>query len=180
MNARTRTAVLLVALAVALPASALAATPSADLLRCQKKIETQARAFAKLVVKKITRCSEKIDACKLASEIDGDDLMSCVSAASPLCATADGVLDTNRTRRKAAIDNTCAAIPLTDIEPFIGSLGFVNVAATCMTASTTGLTDCLLDTMRCNAERDVFRSDPRAQDSLTTAGVAASFPCTAP
>ena len=181
MHSHARIAIITCAVALALAAEAPAATPSADLLRCQKKIEVHARAYAKFVAKKLSACTEKIDACKLANEIDAADLMACINAATPTCSAVDATLTANRTRRKTSIDIACAPIPLADVEPFLGSLGFVNVvASTCVVASTTALTDCLLDTTRCSAERAVFRRDPRAQDSLTAAGVAANFPCAAP
>lgn len=160
---------------------AFALTPSNVLLGCQKKLETQARVYAKLVAKKVHVCTDKVAACKLADEIDAVDPTNCLAAATTKCAGVDALLDANRTRRKTSIDSRCALIPLADVEPFLGGLGFLMKPAACAGAvTTTALTDCLLDESRCTAEREVFRRDPRAQDSLTAVGVAASFPCVAP
>lgn len=165
-----------------LGASAQAATPAADLFRCQRKLTTQTRALARLVAKKIHLCTERIASCKLANEIDAEDLAACVAAGAPRCTPVDGLLDANQVRRKATIDRACggAGIPLADVVPFLGGLGFANVAADCGAATTAELTDCLLDSVRCAVEHEVFRRDPRALDSLTEAGVAASFPCVGP
>jgi len=181
MHSHARIAVLGLALVLGLTGAATAVTPSADLLRCQKKIEVHARAYAKFVAKKISGCTEKVDACNLANDIDAVDPTACINAATPTCSAVDATILANRTRRKASIDITCGPIPFGDVQPYLGSLGFVNVvASTCMVASTTGLTDCLLDTTRCSAESEVFRRDPRAQEALMAAGVAGSFPCVAP
>jgi hypothetical protein len=181
MYAHARIAVLCFAGVLGLAGAASAATPSADLLRCQKKLEVHARAYAKYVAKKIGVCTEKVDACNLANDIDAIDPTACINAAAPICSAVDATIVANRTRRKTSIDIACAPIPFADVQPYLGSLGFVNVvASTCMVASTTALTDCLLDTTRCTAESEVFRRDPRAQEALTAAGVAASFPCVAP
>jgi xanthine dehydrogenase iron-sulfur cluster and FAD-binding subunit A len=169
------------AMLLSLEGTASAVTAGADLARCQRKISTQSRALAKLVAKKIHDCTDRVAACKLANEIDAADLASCVSALATRCSAVDGLLDAKQARRKAVIDGACgAAIPLGDVTPFLGGLGFVNVAATCGATTTAELTDCLLEQTRCTAEREVFRRDPRAQDSLSEAGVGASFPCVGP
>ena len=180
-HARVILALVGAAAVLALAPNLSAATSSADLLLCQKKIEKHARAFSKVVGKKIQKCSEKIDACKLANEIDGADLTSCVTAATPTCTAVDAAIIANRATRKMAIDKVCSLIPLADVEPFLGSLGFVNVAAVpCSAVSVVSLTDCLLDQTRCTAEKEVFRRDPRALDALTAASVNMSFPCVGP
>lgn len=159
---------------------ASAVTPSANLLRCHKKVGKKAKVLAKLTIKKIQSCTEKIDACKLADEIDMVNPTSCLAAAAPTCTAVDATLDAKRTAFKTAVDNVCSTIPLADLEPFLGSVGYINVAADCAAGTTTALTDCLLDSARCNGEGEVFRGDPRAADALTTAGVAANFPCVGP
>jgi hypothetical protein len=169
-----------VAALILLAPAANAVTPSADLLRCHKKLGIKARVLAKLTIKKMQVCTEKVIACKLADEIDAVDPTSCLAAATTACSTVDTVLDARRTAFKTSVDNVCAFIPLADLLPFVGSTGYVNVATDCGAATTTALTDCLLDDARCSAEGEVFRADPRAVDSLTSAGVAASFPCAGP
>ena len=81
---------------------------------------------------------------------------------------------------KAKAVTACGLIPLADLEAFLGGLGFFNVSAGCSAASASDLIDCVFDDARCREERILFRLDPRAQDSLTALGIAASFPCVAP
>jgi hypothetical protein len=119
--------------------------------------------------------------CKLANAIDGADLPACLATTTSICSTLDTKLVDYRARRKLKIDKVCGALlPLGDVTPFIGGLGYGSVAAACSAASTTALTDCLLGLSRCAAEHEVFRRDPRALDSLTEVGIAASFPCVGP
>ena len=79
-----------------------------------------------------------------------------------------------------AIRSAELELPLAELEPFLGGLGFFNVAANCSAVTVDDLVDCVFADSQCATERQIFRLDPRAQDSLTTAGVAASFPCVAP
>jgi hypothetical protein len=160
--------------------SADALTSSAALILCQKKIEVHARALTKYAAKKVHLCTEKVAACKLANEIDAADLMSCLATTANVCNATDGLIDNQRTIRGGKVLTACATIPFADLQPYIGGLGFLSVPMGCTPANATDLANCLMDTARCAGERQVIRLDPRAQDSLTAAGVAASFPCVAP
>jgi hypothetical protein len=170
-------------------APAFALTPSADLIRCQKQIE-KIRAFAKVTAVKVHACAEKVVRCKLADEIDSVDPTACLAGAATFCANVPTVVGNNRAARRATALNKCGAIPLADLEQAIAGLGFVNVSSACaslpppltpiVVSDVPDLVDCLLDTTQCAAEREVFLRDPRAQDSLTAGGIAASFPCAAP
>jgi hypothetical protein len=161
---------------------ATAVTPSSDLLACQKQLERQLRGYAKFAANKIHSCAERVARCKLADEIDSEDPVECLAAATSACAAVPGLVSEARAKRRANIVKKCGLVPFTDMTEFVAGLGFFNVAAQCVPAASTvdDLVDCVLDAARCSTERQVFIRDPRAQDSLTTANVAASFPCVAP
>ncbi|TMA84011.1 MAG: hypothetical protein E6J77_13315 [Deltaproteobacteria bacterium] len=85
-----------------------------------------------------------------------------------------------QTTRRDKVVLKCGLIPFMELEQFVAGLGFFNVASTCGAADATALVNCIFTDGRCSTEHQVFIIDPRAQDSLTTAGIAGSFPCVAP
>jgi hypothetical protein len=66
------------------------------------------------------------------------------------------------------------------VNAVLAGLGFFNGSAACSAASVSDLIDCVFADAMCSTERAIFIADPRAQDSLTALGIAASFPCVAP
>lgn len=153
---------------------------SKELLDCQKALESNIRGYTNLIYSKLFGCAQKVVECKLANEIDAVDATSCLAKATSGCAAVDPKLDEQAAKREAKVVAKCGLVPLAEIEQFTEGLGFFNVANSCGAASVSDLVDCVFTNARCSTERQLFKLDPRAQDSLTTAGVAASFPCVAP
>jgi hypothetical protein len=179
-----RIAPLIASLALALgatnPLPAQSATTSKELLSCEIAFEKNVRSLASYTASKLQGCTEKVLRCKLANEIDGADLPSCLATTATRCNDAVTNVSNQQTARAANILLKCGLVPIADVEAFVGGLGFFNVAGACGAATVSDLASCVVATTRCNAERAVFRLDPRATDSLAAAGVAASFPCAAP
>lgn len=184
MTIPTARLLLMTAAALALAGPARAFTPSADLLKCQRSLESKVRAVATTLHRVVGDCTLKAVNCKLAEEVDAVPAGPCLTAVADRCAdpTTGAAAKVTKTedRGKTSALNSCGLIPLADLDEFIGGLGFFNVSAACSAASASDLIDCLFDDGRCSAERMLFRLDPRAEDSLTAIGLAASFPCVAP
>jgi len=160
--------------------SVAAAATSADLLKCQKGVESQIRGFTGFVLTKVQGCAEKVVNCKLANEIDAVDPTSCLAAASTACSGIPTDVSSSQTTRRDKVILKCGLIPFMELEQYVAGLGFFNVASACSAANVNALMDCIFTDSRCATEHQVFVIDPRAQDSLTTAGIAASFPCVGP
>jgi hypothetical protein len=176
---RNRLAFISVA-SVLVAAPAFAVTSSAVLLKCQKVLESRVRSFSNYAATHLVNCTRKVADCKLADEIDSTDPTACLASATSQCGgTVTNIGNSQTTNRTKAL-LACGLIPTADVTPFIGGLGFFNVLADCGGSDVTDLVTCIFDQARCRTERALFRADPRAQDSLTTVGVAASFPCVAP
>ncbi|MGH7894266.1 MAG: hypothetical protein ACREQL_06325 [Candidatus Binatia bacterium] len=169
---------LLVALGLTLPAGA--ATPSADLQKCQKTLHGKVRSFVNVTHTALLGCAQKVEECKLAQEIDGASPTMCLAAASVSCGAATGKIATLRGTSAGKATGACGLIPIGDLNAFISGLGFFNVSGTCAATNASDLVTCVFDDAQCAAERTVFKLDPRAQNSLTAGGIAASFPCVAP
>ena len=158
----------------------VAAATSADLLKCQKGLESQMRSFSGYVATKVQGCAEKVVNCKLANEIDSVDPTACLAAASTACSGVPTQVGDAQTTRRDKVVLKCGLIPFMDLEQYVAGLGFFNVASGCGAGDATALINCIFADSRCSTEHQLFIIDPRAQDSLTTAGVAGSFPCVAP
>jgi hypothetical protein len=181
---------LVAGLALWASSAAHAQSSSADLLYCQKGLKNIGREIAKEVGRYAHYCAEKVAYCKLEQEIDGADPARCLASAGVRCSKKTAYLTVKQSRAKGKMLAACRLIPLGDLEQFIQGLGFLNAPSECAALPTppgpvtvtdvSTLFDCLLETTRCSAEKEVFIRDPRAQDSLTAAGVASSFPCVAP
>ena len=159
------------------------AATSAQLLGCQKYFDSQIRSYSNVVYQRLFGCAEKVVECQLAQEIDAIDATACLARATTGCASAQIKISDTATSRKAKVLLGCGSdltIPLADLEQFDQGLGFFNVATACSAANVSALVDCVFANAQCAIEHQLFRLDPRAQSSLTTAGVAASFPCVAP
>ncbi|MBY0279352.1 hypothetical protein K2Z84_28790 [Candidatus Binatia bacterium] len=167
-------------LALIASASYADAATSKELLDCQKQLESQVRAFSNVVLQGLAGCAQKVVECKLADEIDAVDPTACIAKAAAKCTGLPSKVSDQAAARQAKVAARCGLIPLAEIEQFSEGLGFFNVATSCGAASVTALVGCVFDAARCSAERELFTLDPRAQDSLTTGGIAASFPCVAP
>jgi hypothetical protein len=156
------------------------AATSKELLDCQKALESNVRGYSNVIYQKLYTCAQKVVECELASEIDAVDPTACLARAAKSCTGPPAKLGEQAAKRKAKTIARCGLIPLAELEQYDEGLGFFNVVASCGAASVNDLVDCVFADAQCGAERELFRLDPRAQDSLTTAGVAASFPCVAP
>jgi hypothetical protein len=181
LSRRARMLALTLAVAVAFPAIASAAS-SRELLNCQKAIESQVRGFSNFAIARLSNCTEKVVECRLAQEIDATDPAACLARAARACAPVPDKVDAQQSSRVDKIVRKCGLIPLAELEPFVGGLGFLNVVSDCGAATATQLASCVVADSRCGFERAVFRLDPRAQDSLADPAIdiAASFPCVAP
>jgi len=169
----------------ALVALAAAARPSAaatasELLGCQKAMVSGARGVANAELAGLFKCSDKVVRCKLTQELDGIDPTACLASAATACAKVPPAIAAKETKAVQKASDVCGIVALAELEQYVAGLGYFQVAADCGAASASDLATCVLAASRCTAQRQVFRTDPRAQDSLTTAGVAASFPCVAP
>jgi hypothetical protein len=169
-----------VAFALAGASTAFGAATSKELLDCQKQFESQLRAFSNVVQTGLAGCAQKIVECALADEIDAVDPTACVAKATASCAGVPAKVGDQSSKRQVKVLAKCGLVSLVDLEPYTAGLGFYNVVGACGAADVNGLVDCVFDGAQCSAEREIFRLDPRAQQSLTTAGIAASFPCVAP
>ena len=166
--------------AVLMSGSVAVAATSAELLKCQKGLESQIRAFTGYVLTKVQGCTEKVVNCKLANEIDAVDPTSCLAAASTSCSGLPTQVADSQTTRRDKVILKCGLIPFMELEQYVAGLGFFNVASACSASDATALVNCIFNDGRCATEHQVFIIDPRAQDSLTTAGIAGSFPCVGP
>lgn len=167
-------------LAVLATSSVAAGATSKELVDCQKQLESNIRGYTNVVYQKLFTCAQKVVECKLADEIDAVDPTACLAKAASSCTGIDTKIADQATKRKAKVVAKCGLIPLAEIEQYTEGLGFFNVADDCGAASVSTLVDCVFADALCSTERQLFKLDPRAQDSLTTAGIAASFPCVAP
>lgn len=153
---------------------------SKELLDCQKQLESNVRGYTNVIYQKLFGCAQKVVECKLADEIDAVEPTACLDKAAKSCTGIDAKIDDQAAKRKAKIVAKCGLVPLVEIEQYTAGLGFFNVANDCSAGSVSALADCVFANAKCSTERQLFKLDPRAQDSLTTAGIAASFPCVAP
>jgi len=160
--------------------SAASAATSVELLSCQKVFESQVRSFTNVIYLRLYGCAQKVVECKLAQEIDAVDPTACLARAATLCGATPVKVSDAETTKSDKVVQRCGLVPLAELEQYVEGLGFFNVAASCSAASVSQLVDCVFADARCSTERQLQIIDPRAQDSLTTAGVAASFPCVAP
>jgi hypothetical protein len=158
------------------PQPAPSPAPSADLRACQKKLESGSRSLAIKLARKVGGCADEVEQCQLAGEIDGGDPNSCIATASTKCATLPTVYSEARTKVRAKIATACGLITFSVLRQFVQGLGFENEAQSCDAE----LIDCVLDDNKCVEEQELLVRDPRAWDSLTTAGIEASFPCVEP
>ncbi len=167
--------------AVALGAPAWGVTTSKALLACQSRLAAKVKSFASFTANKIHGCTEKVVDCKLSAEIDAVDDTSCLASATTACSGIATLVESKRTAAAAKITVKCGLIPAADLNQFVAGLGFSNVAAGCSgLLNATDIINCVLDGTKCSVEHQVFVRDPRALDSLTTAGIAGSFPCVGP
>jgi hypothetical protein len=171
------TAAIAIALAVAVPSGA---ADTAMLLKCQKSIHSRTTSFVKAIQSALLSCAVKIEACKLTQEIDGTDESACLASATAACTAYSAKITSYQTTYQGKAVFGCVTLFPPDLDTYTAGLGFFHVSAGCGTATITDLVGCIFAQARCAAERSVFQLDPRAQDSLATAGIAASHPCVAP
>lgn len=157
-----------------------AATTSSELLKCQKTIEKGVRSLASQTLVQVTNCSTKVVNCKLSGEIDGEDTTECLNKADSACSKAPSKVSTALTKNRDKAITACGLIPFDELKAYIAGLGFFNVAAGCSAGNVNDLMNCVFNDARCSAESQAFTLDPRAQDALTTAGIAGPFTCVAP
>jgi hypothetical protein len=167
------------AIVVAMAAPAPAAT-SGELLRCEKSLHSRASSFVKAVQNVLLACTYKIENCQLRQEIDGEDVTTCLASATAACEGYSAKVLVYRTSYQGKASVGCASIFTTDTDPYVAGLGFAGVSAACGTSTVSDLVACVFGEAQCAAERSVFQLDPRAQDALATAGIAAAHPCVAP
>ena len=176
MSATRVFAIVLVGVATTSVARA-ASTP--DLLRCQKGIHSRAGAFIKAVETALTNCAYKIESCQLAQEIDGDDATACLAAASAACSSLSAKLPGLKSLYADKALAACA-VSVADVAPYVAGLGMSSEIGACGAGTMHELVACVFTAAQCSAERTVFVLDARAQDALTTAGIAGAHPCVGP
>ncbi len=155
------------------------AAPTPDLVRCQKGIHLRAEGFAKAVETALSNCAYKVESCQLGHEIDGGDATACLAAATATCAGLSAKIPSYRSLYASKALAACT-VSVADVAPWIGGLGMATNASACGAGTMSDLVTCLFAEAQCSAERTVFVLDPRAEDALTTAGIAAAHPCVAP
>jgi len=152
---------------------------TAQLLRCQKGIHSRAASFVKAVETALSNCAYKVEACQLAQEIDGEDPTSCLASVTATCASLSAKIPNYKLAYSDKALLVCT-VPVADLAPFVAGLGMFTNVGTCGATTMNDLIACLFTTAQCSAERTLFALDPRAQDALTTAGVAGAHPCVGP
>jgi hypothetical protein len=178
--ARMRIAVAGAVLAAVLGlAPSVRAATTSQLLRCQKGIHLRAASFVKAVETALSNCAYKVETCQLEQEIDGVDPSACLASASAACSKYSSKIPFYKLLYSDKALSLCS-LPLTDVMPFVASLGMFTNVGTCGATTMQELIECIFTATQCAAERTVFKLDPRAQDALTTAGIAAAHPCVAP
>jgi hypothetical protein len=166
------------------------AQTSTDLITCQRRLERRARSYAKFLAYRLHNCANRVAACKHAQEIDSVDPTSCLADANTYCDTLPALAATRRADTVDAIMVPCGLLSLANMQQYLGGLGFGDVVTNqCPSLPTPpgaitpitvdDLVECLLRITECAAQREVQMRDPRANDSLTEVGQAASFPCVA-
>jgi hypothetical protein len=156
------------------------AATSTQILACQKAFESAVRGFSALASTQLLNCTERVVECKLAQAIDGIDPTSCLATASSYCANVPTKVANSRASKESRVNTKCVLLSLAEVEDFVGGLGFFNVFNGCSAGNLSDLVTCVFSDSKCALEHEAFIIDPRAQDSLTTAGVAGSFPCVGP
>jgi hypothetical protein len=173
-----RIAVGLLAIALGAASPARAAT-TAELLRCQKGIHSRAASFVKLVETALSSCAYKVESCQLGQEIDGADPSACLASATASCTSLSARVPSYKATYSTKAQLVCG-VPLADLAPYVAGLGMSPQIGTCGASTTSDLIACIFTAAQCSAERTVFALDPRAQDALSTAGVAGAHPCVGP
>jgi hypothetical protein len=129
---------------------------------------------------RILACAQKAVNCKLANEIDGASLTPCLTNAMTACTTTPTKVGNSQTAASNKAVLKCGLVPFGDVTKFVGGLGFFNVASGCSAGTVNDLVSCLFADARCEAEHEAFVIDPRANDSLSSLGIAGSFSCLGP
>ncbi len=176
-RARILVAAVLAVVAAAVP---VGAAGTAELMRCQKGIHTRASVLAKLTQAAVSNCAGRVEACKLAQELDGEDPTQCLAAASTACATFSGKVPAYKSAAESKAVGACNVVPFADLAQWVAGLGMAGPNASCGAGTVFGLLGCVFDDTQCAAEHLVFVLDPRAADALSTAGVAGNHPCVGP
>lgn len=162
------------------PTAGLAATGK-EMYKCHKTMLNQARVYAKVTWSKLLNCTQQVGDCQLAEEIDGLAATECVANVSvKKCDPLVTQLSDQEANRELKTVLKCGLLTLAELEQFVGGLGYSGVVAACGATDVNTLVSCVFDDVRCNAERQLFIADPRAQASLVAVGLDASFPCVAP
>ena len=174
-----RLALIAVALAAIVGRPAAGAT-TAELVRCQKAMHSRATTFVKLLQTALTNCTYRVESCQLAQEIDGDDPTQCLVGATASCGAYSAKIPAYKAAAVAKATSACVGIALSELQPWLGGLGFAAADPSCPVASTSDLVACAFTAAQCAAERTVFALDPRAADALGAAGIAGAHPCAAP
>ena len=160
--------------------SAFAAATSAQILACQKVFESSVRSFTNLASTQLLNCTEKVVECKLAQAIDSIDPTSCLASAKSYCANVPTRTSNAMALKEVRVNTKCQFLSLAQLQDFVGGLGFFNVLNDCGANNLSQLLPCVFSDSKCALEHEARIIDPRALDSLTTAGVSGSFPCVGP
>ena len=160
--------------------SAFAVATSAQILACQKVFESSVRSFTNLASTQLLNCTEKVVECKLAQAIDSIDPTSCLATATSYCGNVPTRISNARTSKEGRVITECMFLSTAQLQEFVGGLGFFNVYNDCGAGNLTDLVTCVFGDSKCALEHEARIIDPRAEDSLTTAGVSGSFPCVGP
>jgi hypothetical protein len=176
-----------VSVATTFASVAIGQTTSRSMVSCQKKLISQVQSLTRFSARRLQGCTDKVVKCKLAAEIDAVDPTDCLANAATACGKVGPVLTNAIAKRRSNVLKACGLIPIAELEQFIAGLGFLEVSASCgslgpplspiAVTDAASLVDCTLATTECAVEREVFLRDPRAVDSLTEVGQAATFPC---
>jgi hypothetical protein len=131
-------------------------------------------------VARLERCVIHVLDCNLRAEIDGEDPMVCLPHIPVWCHDLDTYVAAQETLRRTYATNACAVIDANDLTQLTNGLGYGALVQECAAATVADLMTCIFSRLRCTAERQVFRIDPRSADALSTAGFGGAFPCLGP
>jgi hypothetical protein len=154
-------------------------------LACQNKFRSQGKAIASFVANKLHACGDKVAKCELANEIDGSG--TCTPSYTTPCSTIDTSIDNklvSSAGKITAVPGTCSSIAFTQLQSFVGGLGF-KIGSCGSLTDLNSLAQCVLGQpnmstgVKCFVEYASHYRDPRLKQSLIAAGLNPSvdFPC---
>lgn len=174
-------------LALGMPGPAGAAFSSKTIAKCQASVH---KATEKLLGSKLRAsldCAERLLACQLAEELDGETYSQCAAKATTVCTKKLSKIAARQAAVASVLSGKCADLAALDLVSRRG-LGYGDIGDACaaLTPAATStdassIADCLSRAMVCRGDDVVEALLPRAYEVLDRGGVLATsptlFPC---